>query len=584
MVNLTHIKSYLLFFIISVCCIVGTIWIPLHEADALSGNHLIVKAILPVIDVAMLLLPYWLLPRRRRWLTLIPIWISSLWFTLCIWYHRFWGDFPDITVLFFVDNLNYELVNSVPGLWQWRDFIVLLLPVLATAFYYYYRRDIESAAIDGKQRIIAIVVTLGYFIAGQFGYSIIMRRYYNSEKVAFDIRQATFMRLANTNSIQKHSIRINGFVTHYIATAIYAYEMFSVDRTLNDEENKKIESFISGSTFATALPDSLREANAAKNVILIVVESLNASVINAVNNGKPVAPTLMALNSSDSVLSALEVETQIRFGGSGDGQLLANTGLYPLPRFSTSILLGSKNKFPGLPRILGRKDNLVIFADSNQSWNESETFKNLGFDRVICNLDYQKELHELGSDAAMFQVADSIMPTLKEPFFLELLTVSTHIPFNDPDVPAEMIPEWITKPDGSVGSKERYYRMVNYFDSALNRFIETLKERGLFDNTLLFIVSDHAQNVITGAPQTMENMVFMAVNSGVGEKIDHRVGQIDVFPTILQLAGTGKSAIWKGAGASMLGPAQTEQEIEVAKEISELILRGDYFKEKSCKE
>lgn len=577
-------KSYLWFFVVAVAAITGICWIPLSEIDAITGNHLIVRILLPTIDAVTFLLPYWLLPRRRRWLTLIPIWALFLWFTACIWYQRFWGDFPDLTAITYVDNFNAELFSSISALWKWRDVGALVLPVLATVYYFAFRKGIESERIPGRLRIAAIVITVVGFFTGQLGYSIILSRHYNSEKVDMHWRQSTHMRLSDTNSNQGHSIRVNGFLAHYISTIVYAFEMGSVNHSLSNDELTKIESFIAGSGFKASLPDSLQQANARKNIIMIVVESLNASVINAVSNGRPVAPTLMALNASDSVVSALEIETQIRIGGSGDGQLLANTGLYPLPRFSTSILLGSKNTFPGLPRILGKKSNLVIFADSNESWNETETFLNFGFDRVVCNLDYTDKLHQLGADAAMFETADSLLPTLKEPFFLELLTASMHIPFNDPDIPESMIAGWITKPDGSVGSLEKYYRMVNYFDSALGRFINKLKERQLFDNTMIFIVSDHAQNVRTGAWQTSESMVFMAINTGVGKKIDRRTWQIDVFPTILQLSGAGDSARWKGAGTSMLGPAQTEQETELAKEISELILRGDFFKEKSCKE
>lgn len=584
MVHRPGIKSYFYFFIIAVIAITAECSIPFAEADALGGRHLIVRFLLPTIEAITVLLPYWLLPRRKRWTTLIPIWLLAIWFTCCIWYYRFWNDFPDITAIFLVDNMNSELFNSVVGLWKPRDLWIPLFPILATIYYFYARNGIESYTLSWKPRIAAITATLVCFLAGQAGYSIIMRRYFDAEQIDFNMRQATYMRLVNTNAVQSHSIRINGFVAHYIASAMYAYELLTINRELSDEEVDKINSFITGSNFNHALPDSLRQANSAKNVILIVVESLNSSVIDAECNGKPIAPTLKALNSSDMVVSALDVETQIRNGGSGDGQLMANTGIHPLPRFSTSILVGSKNIFPSLPRMLKRKSNLVIFADPNLSWNENGTFNNFGFDRVLCNLDYTEELHKLGSDAAMFQVADSLLPTLPEPFFLELLTTSMHIPFDDPEIPQNMQPEWIAQPDGTVGLNEKYFRMVNYFDSALAGFITNLKDRNLYDDTLIFIVSDHSQDVLTDPDHPVERMTFMAINSGIGEKINRRVSQIDVYPTILQLAGVGDSVIWKGAGSSMLGEEQTDERKELAKEISELILRGDYFRGKICTE
>ncbi len=584
MVHRPRIKPYIGFFIVAVIAFTCMCYLPLAEAHALNGRHLPMRLSLLIVDAITIFAPYWLLPRRTRWTTLIPLWLIALWFTGCIWYYRFWGDFPDITTLFFVSNLNAELFNSIAGLWHWRDAAILLFPAIVTTCYFLNRKAIEQETLSAKKRITAIILSVVCFAAGQVTYSVVMRRYFNQQKVAFDMQQATYMRLVNTNSVQTHSIRINGIVAHYIASAIYAYETLTVTRSLSEDEKNQILTFLSDSEFPVALSDSLQSINSGKNIVLIVVESLNASVINASCNGRPVAPTLLALSSSDSVFAALDVETQTRFGGSGDGQLLANTGLYPLPRFSTSLLLGSKNTFPGLPRLLGRKENIAIFADSNQSWNEKETFVNFGFSKVLSNLDYKTTLRQLGSDAAMFQIADSILPTLRQPFMLELLTTSMHIPFDDPEIPSSMIPAWITRPDGSVGPTEKYYRMVNYFDSALARFIENLKIRGLYDNTIIFIVSDHAQNVVTGYRLPDESMVFMALNTGIGEKIDRRVGQVDVFPTILQLAGAGNSVIWKGAGTSMLGPAKTEQQTDFAKKISELILRSDFFKEKICTE
>lgn len=528
----------------------------------------------------MLLLPYWLLPRRWRWATLIPIWLPAIWFTCCIWYYRFWNDFPDITAIFLFDNMNSELFNSVVGLWQLHDLWIILFPIVATIYFSAYRKSIESYKLNTIPRLVAVVATLACFACNQIGYTIIMKRDLKSEQIDFNMYQSTFMRLANTNADQTNSIRMNGFVAHYIASTAYAYELLTINRELNDDEVVKIESFIAGTKFPISLSDSLKTVNSRKNVVLIIVESLNSSVINAVSNGRPVAPTLKSLASSDSAVVALNVETQVRNGGSGDGQLMANTGIHPLPRFSTSILVGSKNTFPSLPRMLRRKSNLVIFADPNLSWNENGTFNNFGFDRVLCNLDYTDELHRLGSDAAMFQVADSLISTLSEPFFLELLTTSMHIPFDDPEVPQHLIPTWITRPDGSVGLNEKYYRMVNYFDSALNGFIANLKARNLYDNTIIYIVSDHSQDILTNENDTIESMTFMAINAGVGQRINRRVGQIDVYPTILQLAGTSDSVIWKGAGGSMLGPELPEGRRELAREISELILRGDFFRGK----
>lgn len=575
MVHRPRVTPYFIFFIFAVIAVAGTCCLPLYEANALSGRNLIVRLLFPAIDAATLLMPYWLLPRKWRVTALLPIWLCVLWFTGSVWYFRFWGDFPDITALLFFDNLNSELFNSVVALWKPRDLAMPFFALLPTAYYFIKRKDIESYVPRPKLRIAAVAATFACYLVGQTGYSILMKRYYNNEQVGMNFWQATYMRLVNTNSVQSHSIRINGFVTHYVASVLYAYETLTVNRELTPAEIQKIEAFIAGSQFPAVLSDSLLRVNAGKNVILIVVESLNSSAIS-----DSISPTLYSLLQSEESLSALNIETQTRFGGSGDGQLLANCGVHPLPRFSTSILLGSKNVFPALPRLLNRRENQVIFADSNESWNEAETFRNFGFERIICNRDYPDRLKRLGSDAAMFETADSLISTMREPYFLELLTVSMHIPFNDPNIPDSLIAQNITAPDGTVGPNEKYLRMLNYFDSALGRFLAKLNS----ENTLVFIVSDHSQNIQSDYTRAKERMAFIALNTGVSGKIDRSVDHVDVFSTILQLAGTGDSAFWKGAGTSILGPEQTSEHKAAAKKISELILRGDFFRGKICNE
>ncbi len=585
MVHRPGIKPYLLLFLTALVAIVAECYPLLGEATALTGLHAPTRLAFLTVEAITVLLPYWLLPRKWRWSVLIPVWLMALWFIGSIWYYRFWLELPDVSALLLVDNLNHELFNSTIGLWRATDFLILLIPVAATAIYHLWlKQGAESYLLPVKYRVGGAVGTLILYALSFVGYTHYCRHYLKSEGIEMSFGAATSFRLAHSNISPVSSIRMNGLIAHFAYSTAYLYEVLTVTRPLTDNENAAIADFIAETKFPDSLPDSLVAANAGKNVILIVVESLNSSVINADYKGRPIAPTLAALADAESSVTALDVETQVRQGGSGDGQIITNTGLLPLPRFSTSILLGSKNMFPSLARMLDRKSSLVIFADANISWNETGTFQNLGFDRHMCNTDYPGPLRRLGSDAAMFAVADSLIPTLKQPFFIELLTTSMHIPFDDPDVPESMKPDWIEPIADTPPMMRNYHRMVNYFDTALARFIESLKARGLFDNTILVIVSDHSQDVLHESEAGPERMAFIAANTGLTRKIDRRVGQIDVYPTILQLAGAGDSIAWKGVGTSMLGPAQETDRQLKAGEISELILRGDFFRGKICME
>lgn len=136
-----------------------------------------------------------------------------------------------------------------------------------------------------------------------------------------------------------------------------------------------------------------------------------------------------------------------------------------------------------------------------------------------------------------------------------------------------------------------YYRMTNYFDTQLGIFLDRLKSSGIYDRSVIIIASDHnvplhGESEIGGAP-----IVFVALNTGLTKSIDRIVGQIDVFPTIIDIMGGGD---WRGVGLSMLldnnssavdatGKLYGHSTPEIdrykadAWQISDLIIRSNYF-------
>ena len=72
-------------------------------------------------------------------------------------------------------------------------------------------------------------------------------------------------------------------------------------------------------------------------------------------------------------------------------------------------------------------------------------------------------------------------------------------------------------------------------------------------------------------------MALIIANCGITAKIDRTVGQVDIFPTILNLTGNVGPKNYRGAGTSILSPELTARRLQEAQTVSELILRTDYF-------
>ena len=111
---------------------------------------------------------------------------------------------------------------------------------------------------------------------------------------------------------------------------------------------------------------------------------------------------------------------------------------------------------------------------------------------------------------------------------------------------------WVSRlenPDDLVALQARYDHEVAYADAALGQLVDNLRERGLYDDTLLLITSDHGEAFMERgrlqhglAPHEEQIHIPLIVRmpewmKGARGRIDRPVGLVDVFPTLLDLLG-----------------------------------------------
>lgn len=568
-------NAYLCLFAASFLSILLTLAVELIPDGCIPGT-VVQKAVNVISESLILLLPYWLLPRRCRILVLIPVLALPLAVLSAVWYLRFWGDLPSLSTIFVVSNFNAETIRSTLALWRFYD-VIPVVAALATSVFYFValRKGAEQFKPTVKYRLLMIAVSLALYFIHLSYETLYQMKFYRRRGVEVHLTDFStyFKNHFNTGIwLNFADMRDNGFILYIHHNICNTISTFNIVRHLTDKETLKITEFIAENRFEPILNDSLIAANHQKNVIVIIVESLNSDAITP-----QVSPTLSSLIERQGTVSALNITPQITIGCSGDGQLLANTGLLPLSSISTAFAVGSRNVFPALPRLINRCNPTVVFTDDGTPWNEANTFAHYGFEKIVVNNDYATKYKTKGLDRALMEVADSLIGKLQQPFLLELLTGSMHAPFNDQNIPQSEINQSITSPNKQ---EQDYLRMVNYFDASVNFLIGALQARNLLENTMIFIISDHTTNAYIKPNTPAPTMAFIAANTGITAKIESNRLQSDVFPTILQLSGANDSTVWKGAGRTLLGIGQDEEWQITAKEISELILRGDYFKEK----
>ncbi len=292
-----------------------------------------------------------------------------------------------------------------------------------------------------------------------------------------------------------------------------------------------------------------------KNVIKIHLESFQTFLINKKIHGQEVTPFLNKLSSGNNDFRYYpHFYHQTGQGKTSDAEFTMDNSLYGLPQGSAFSLKGD-NTFQSLPAILHQKEGYttnVMHGDYKTFWNRDQVYRHFGIDKFYdaTYFDMSPEnLENLGlKDKVFFKEAASYLDKEKQPFYSHLITLTNHYPFTLSDKDAS-----IPKGDTGTPTVDGYIQTARYLDESLEAFINDLKKRGLYDNSVIMIYGDHygisenhnkAMSQLLGEPITpakfndLNATGFWLKAPGVEPKVDETyAGQIDVMPTLLHLMG-----------------------------------------------
>ncbi|TDL32611.1 LTA synthase family protein [Jeotgalibacillus sp. S-D1] len=294
-----------------------------------------------------------------------------------------------------------------------------------------------------------------------------------------------------------------------------------------------------------------------KHLIAIQVESLQDFVIDMELNGQVITPFLNQL--VDESLYFDEVYQQIGAGNTSDTEVLFNMSVYPSGLEPTVNEVHKGMAIPSLPRLLGEHGyhSSTYHTDDVTYWNRDHLYPALGFDTF-----YDKEV--LGeedvigigsSDEYLFDQSLNIFDELlkdNEKIYANVVTMTSHTPFVIPEKYQELDlpPEY---EDTLIGN---YLQSIHYTDKQIEKFAQGLKDRGLWDDSLITIFGDHSgvhgQLLLDEDVSLLReyfgrgyslvdrfNVPFIVTVPGEieGERISHTGGHIDMMPTVLNLLG-----------------------------------------------
>lgn len=356
--------------------------------------------------------------------------------------------------------------------------------------------------------------------------------------------------------------------------------------------------------------DSVTEKRS--NLLIVFAESLESWVLEKKVDGKEITPCLNRLLKEKSTLYAPNVLTQVKGGRSIDAQLMICSGLLPLMSGTYSSLYYDNTFYTLQKAMRGMKHSrsYLLTIDKVSTWNQGAVARSFGTDTIISYHDFKMTeafgTHKRIGDASFFQQCREKIERGEvwkpgESVYMQFVTYSGHAPFKLPNHLRT-----ITFPASIPEKAADYMTTAHYTDKAIGDFVAYLKTLPQYKETIVVIVGDHEglasyRQELVGNPacrglvSDKQLTPFIVLNSPVGMRYDKFMGQIDIYPTLLNLMQLDAYR-WHGLGQSILDPRKqgvavgsvmnvegtgSDKEVERLKEahtVSDYMLRYDWLK------
>ncbi|HEX5024152.1 MAG TPA: sulfatase-like hydrolase/transferase [Agriterribacter sp.] len=290
--------------------------------------------------------------------------------------------------------------------------------------------------------------------------------------------------------------------------------------------------FLSGNLFDLERTVHYEAPEQKMNVVLISVESLSASFMEAFGNTQHITPHL------DSLAQAGMLFTNLYASGTRTvrGLEALSLSLPPLPGESIVKRPGNGGLF-SLGAVFKSKGYITQYIYGGYGYfdNMNAFFGSNSYETIDRTALSDKDIHYSNiwgvADEDLFGLALSAMDknyAANQPFFSHVMTVSNHRPYTYPEGRIDIPP--------STQSREG---AVKYTDYSIGHFIQQASAKPWFSNTIFVIVADHCASSAgkQALPVTGYHIPMIIYSSAhiSPRKITSLTAQVDIAPTLLGL-------------------------------------------------
>ncbi|WP_434795985.1 polyglycerol-phosphate lipoteichoic acid synthase LtaS [Staphylococcus equorum] len=449
-------------------------------------------------------------------------------------YFRFFSDFITFSTLNQVGNVD-SMGGAVTASFKWYDFVYFIDTIIYLFILIFKQKWLDKRVFSKKFVPVVMAAAIALF----------------------------FLNLAFAES-DRPELLTRTFDHKYLVKYLGPYN-FTVYDGVKTIQNNQQKALANEDDLTKVLNYSKQKrvepnqeyfgAGKKKNVIKIHLESFQTFLIDKKVNGEEVTPFLNKLSSGNAGYRYYpNFFHQTGQGKTSDSEFTMDNSLYGLPQGSAFSLKGN-NTYQALPAILDQKQGYtsnVMHGDYKTFWNRDQVYRHFGIDKFYDATYYdmsEENLENLGlKDKEFFKESADYLAKEKEPFYSHLITLTNHYPFTVSPEDAT-----IESPNTGDSTVDGYVQTARYLDESLEEFVNELKKKGLYEDSVIMIYGDH-YGISENHNKAMEKLLgeeitpakFTDLNrTGFWLKIPGKegavdetyAGQADVMPTLLHLMG-----------------------------------------------
>ncbi len=537
--------------------------------------------------------------KKPQWYVLSILLLVDAWIIAVFINYRAWGVFLNMDTILMADNMK-GFWGSIFIYFSWKVALFIIITCIASVGVFLL---CHRVLFTQKKWIVAFSICLlsySYVPLRQFAtwkqgindlkiynpysdpvryHGYIIWHLFKPYRAVCDKAYVSFISGIIANWEDKY-IKNQGIVDYGLAMIVFyqTYQKYcksatdiNIDTKLTDSE----QAFLKESTCHQYF--DVNESNQPeRTLIIILVESFESWAIEYQNEkGEYAMPNIRKYIEDENTLYADKVTSQVKYGNSGDGQLLVLTGLLPISSGAACRLYGT-NTYPNYAQYFPYS---ITINPSAGAWNQTEINPHYG-------------ITDLYENSNMTNDSLVLLETLKQlqqkeiPSMILAITISSHAPFamaknvdfsTDPNMPINM---------------SNYIKCMNYFDSQFGWFVDSLNIQGksdldvvitgdhtIFKKMMLEELKEYAYKKNIPHLNTGENYCPLIIHSpsiSRSMKYSQTCYQMDIYPTIIGVLEM--NAGWNGFGLNLLS-SDTIRKMDVpdCEILSDKLIRLNYF-------